>query len=93
MTRSIDIRSIGDAASPRFAVTIREDGSATHHEVTVSSTAFCRHGADAPEQVVDAAFRFLLDREAKESILAQFDLSTIARYFPDFERRLPEYLK
>jgi hypothetical protein len=93
MTRSIDIRPIGDAASPRFAVTIREDSSATHHDVTMSSAAFSGHGARAPEQVVDAAFRFLLDREAKESILARFDLSTIARYFPDFERKLPDYLK
>jgi hypothetical protein len=39
-----------------------------------------------------AAFRFLLEREPKESILARFDVSVIARYFPEFERELPRYL-
>jgi hypothetical protein len=46
-----------------------------------------------PEQLVDAAFRFLLDRESKEQILARFDISVIARYFPDFEKILPRYLQ
>jgi hypothetical protein len=93
MTRSIDIRRVGDASSPRFAVTVREDGSVTHHEVTMSTEAYAHHADAAPEQVIDAAFRFLLDREAKESILARFDLSTINRYFPEFDRTLPDYLR
>ena len=50
-------------------------------------------GGHTPEQFLDAAFRFLLDREPKESILARFDVSVIARYFPEFERELPNYLK
>jgi hypothetical protein len=43
--------------------------------------------------VVDAAFRFLLDREPKEAILARFDVSLIAQYFPEFEEELPRYLR
>ena len=39
-----------------------------------------------------AAFRFLLDREPKESILRRFDVAVISRYFPEFERELPRYL-
>jgi hypothetical protein len=42
--------------------------------------------------MVEAAFQFLLDREPKESILVSFDVSVIARYFPEFERELPRYL-
>jgi hypothetical protein len=38
------------------------------------------------------AFRFLLDREPKESILGRFDVTAISRYFPEFERELPHYL-
>jgi hypothetical protein len=34
----------------------------------------------------------LLDREPKEQILAQFDVSVISLYFPEFERELPKYL-
>ena len=93
MTRTIDIRPIGGGDPARFAVIIREGGSISRHEVTMSSQSFAKHADRAPEQVIDAAFRFLLDREAKESILARFDLETIARYFPEFERTLPDYLK
>lgn len=46
----------------------------------------------APERLVKAAFRFLLDREPKEAIMARFDVSVIARYFPEFECELPRYL-
>ena len=44
------------------------------------------------ERCLEAAFRFLLDREPKESILGRFDVTVISRYFPEFERELPHYL-
>ena len=47
---------------------------------------------DATERLIEAAFFFLLDREPKESILGRFDVTIIARYFPEFERELPTYL-
>ena len=40
----------------------------------------------------EAAFRFLLDREPKDSILRRFDVTEISRYFPEFEREMPHYL-
>jgi hypothetical protein len=49
-------------------------------------------GKHTPERCLEAAFRFLLDREPKESILARFDIAVISRYFPEFERELPRYL-
>jgi hypothetical protein len=49
-------------------------------------------GRYTPEGWLDAAFRFLLDREPKESILGRFDVTVISRYFPEFERELPRYL-
>ena len=75
-----------------FDVRVREGTSETRHRVTMSVKDFDRLGGDDAEKLIDAAFRFLLDREAKESILARFDLSVIAHYFPEFERKLPEYL-
>jgi hypothetical protein len=92
MTRTIEVRRLSDAPLT-FAVAIRDDTSVSHHEVTMSSGAFAGQARGAPEQVIDAAFRFLLDREAKESILARFDLATVQRYFPEFERTLPDYLR
>jgi hypothetical protein len=49
-------------------------------------------GAHTPERCIEAAFRFLLDREPKESILRRFDITVICRYFPEFEHELPGYL-
>jgi hypothetical protein len=40
---------------------------------------------------VRAAFRFLLEREPKESILSSFDITIISRYFPGFEQDLSTY--
>ena len=49
-------------------------------------------GDDDLERVVRESFRFLLEREPPTSILRQFSLSDIARYFPEYpselERRL-----
>jgi hypothetical protein len=77
-----------------FDVTVRETGTETRHRVALAGAdherlAGRRH---TPEQCVEAAFRFLLDREPKESILSRFDLTVISRYFPEFERELPRYL-
>jgi hypothetical protein len=76
-----------------FDVAVAEGRGATRHRVTLSAADCARLGGGAtPERVVEAAFRFLLDREPKESILSRFEFSVIARYFPEFERELPRYL-
>jgi hypothetical protein len=77
-----------------FEVVVREGGGETRHHVTMSRAACERltAGKHAPERCIDAAFRFLLDRERKESILGRFDVTVISRYFPEFERDLPTYL-
>lgn len=70
-----------------FTVTVR-DGSETHHRVHVSRADLARlaPGASDPVDLVEASFAFVLERELKESILREFDLTVIARYFPDYER-------
>jgi hypothetical protein len=84
----------GTLSQLRFDVVVREAGGATRHRVTMSKELAERlgRGAFSPEQCLDAAFRFLLDRESKEQILARFDVSVISLYFPEFERELPSYL-
>lgn len=74
----------------RFDVTVTEGGTSTRHAVTVSSADHERLGAShpTPESFVRACFEFLLEREPKESILPVFDISEIAAYFPEFERRI-----
>jgi len=76
-----------------FEVVVAEASGTSRHRVTLARADAERlAGARAPERLIEAAFRFLIDREPKESILARFDLSVIARYFPEFERELPRYL-
>lgn len=68
-----------------FDVTI--DG-ASRHRVTVPD----RFGDDDLERVVRASFEFLLEREPASSILREFSLDVIGRYFPEYEDELPRRL-
>ena len=84
-----------DTGDPLKAeVIVREGSGETRHHVTMSRETFDRltAGKHTPERCLEAAFQFLLDREPKESILRQFDVTVISRYFPEFERELPRYL-
>jgi hypothetical protein len=77
----------------QFDVTVRDATGATRHHISLNRHDLARLGAGADaEAVIVAAFRFLLDREPKEAILASFDLTAIGRYFPEFETTFPAYL-
>jgi len=70
----------------RCEVTVYEGGSWTRHVVRVSERDFERWAGDrSPEDLVRDSFAFLLQREPKESILKEFDLSIIKRNFPEYE--------
>ena len=90
----IQVRRTGDGDPLAFEVVVREGEGETRHQVTMSRESCERltGGKHTPERLIEAAFRFLLDRERKESILARFDVTIISRYFPEFERELPRYL-
>jgi hypothetical protein len=70
-------------------VTVRNGGE-THHRVLVSRADLARlaPGASDPVSLVEASFAFLLEREPKESILREFDLTVIGRYFAEYEREI-----
>jgi hypothetical protein len=90
----IEVRRISESGRLDFEVVVREEEGETRHHVTISRETYERltAGKHTPERCLEAAFRFLLDREPKESILGRFDVAVISRYFPDFERELPHYL-
>jgi hypothetical protein len=93
---AIDVRRTGDAEEFVLDVTVRDGSSVeTRHRVTMSRGSWeqLTSAQHTPEHCVEAAFRFLLDREPKESILRSFDITAISRYFPEFERELPRYLQ
>ena len=77
-----------------LTVRVSERGGATEHCVSLSCDYHAQLTQDraTPEQLAEASFAFLLEREPKESILRSFELPVIARYFSDYERRIGDYL-
>ena len=68
-----------------YQVTVQERGTRTTHDVMLSEQHLARYAAGATaERLIEASFEFLLEREPKEAILRQFDLSVIERYFPEY---------
>jgi hypothetical protein len=90
----IEVKRTGEGDPLEFEVIVREGRGESRHAVTMSRETCARLGGGehTPERCLEAAFRFLLDREPKESILGRFDVTLISRYFPEFERELPRYL-
>src|SRR5262249_53533189 len=93
-TDMIHVRRTAEHPTLVFEVVVREGKGETRHHVPMSQEMRERliAGKHTPERCLEAAFRFLLDREPKESILRRFDVTAISRYFPEFEREIPHYL-
>ena len=82
----IDVLCTGDET---FRVEVSEGSDKTVHEVTATSGDVRNYGGEAaPERLVEESFRFLLEREPKESILRSFDLPLIERYFPEYPKEI-----
>ena len=90
----IEVKEIGSGNKTTCRVTVKEGMSESTHEVTVPESVYQKltDGKISKAECVKAAFRFLLDREPKESILSRFDLPVISRYFPEFEKEFKDYV-
>jgi hypothetical protein len=84
---TIDVRSEPNADGWTCTVRLADERSSTNHRVAVTRRDLGRlaPGADGPDDLVRRSFEFLLEREPKESVLPEFDLPVIGRYFPDYE--------
>jgi hypothetical protein len=60
------------------------DATATIHRVHVSRAEHVRYGGGDITELVRRSLEFLLARESNTSILREFSLGTIERYFPEF---------
>lgn len=94
MSATIIVTRLADAFDPLLLdVSVRDGKGETRHRVTLPLVEAQRLGGGrTAEELVEAAFRFLLDREPKEAILKRFEFAVIGGYFPEFETRLPDYL-
>ena len=94
MTAEIKVQRSDHSDSYELQVTVKERGRATQHRVTLRKADHERLAGNkaSPEALVIESFRFLLEREPKESILGSFDLTVISRYFPEYEREIVKRL-
>jgi len=86
----IEVESSSSDTGWIVCVSVTDHGSSRDFEVGVSAmelTHFEPEAAD-PTELVRRSFEFLLAREPKESILPSFGLSTIVRYFPEYESEI-----
>ena len=60
------------------------NGTRTTHTVRISRAEHERYGGGDITDLIRRSFDFLLAREPNTSILREFDLSTIERYFPEY---------
>jgi hypothetical protein len=74
----------------RCRVTVADESGTSAHAVTVALADVVRFAAGSEaaqiERLIRDTFGFLLEREPRESILRQFDLSVVERYFPEYPR-------
>ena len=80
----------------RFCVAVDGQGDAITYSVTLDKEYWeeltgSRSHVLTPEELVRRSFAFLLAKEPKESILKEFDLRIISRYFSDYEGTIKEH--
>ena len=82
------------AGQSNCVVTVTEGDRQTKHSVIVDE-AYRKNVAGEGtflEELLRQSFYFLLEREPKESILREFDLRVISRYFPEYETEIRRML-
>jgi hypothetical protein len=70
-----------------FMVRVKEEDTSKEYIVTLEDGyyQYLTQGKVTEEELIEKSFRFLLERESKESILPRFNLKIIKSYFPEFE--------
>jgi hypothetical protein len=87
-----------DNVSWKYEVEVTEsdgNGSQTTHEVTMDKDYYMDltengriRGVYPSEEFIKKSFEFLLERESKDSILRQFNISQINDFFPEYEKEI-----
>jgi hypothetical protein len=86
--------SITPAGPHEFGVEVTEGNETTSHKVIVPPSLLAVWGLEETdsENVIRESFAFLMEREPATSILPEFSLAIISRYYPEYKDELPERL-
>jgi len=80
-----------------ISVKVGKGDSSTNHKVTVDREDLERLSPGESDisavKLVEESFKFLLEREPKESILSSFNLTKIGDYFPEYQKEIKDRLK
>jgi hypothetical protein len=78
-----------------FGVEVTEGTDTTSHRVIVPQSLLDDWGLEEGdgEDVVRESFEFLMEREPASSILPEFSLAIIPRYYPEYKDELPDRLE
>lgn len=80
-------------SSTTFFVTVSGTKTTTHTVTVAPEYAEKLTGSNhTTAELVRKSFEFLLEREPNTSILSEFDLPVIGRYFPEYEKQIREML-
>ena len=74
-----------------FSVSIGEKDDANSVKKVTLEKKYWQHltgGNIEPTDLIERSFQFLLERETKESILKEFNLSVINQYFTEYEETI-----
>ena len=73
-----------------FMVKVEEGGSSKEYVVTLEDSYYqdLTQGKITQEELIEKSFKFLLERESKESIFSKLNLKIIKGYFPEFEEEM-----
>ncbi len=79
--------------SKTFVVTVNARATTTH-TVTLEPDYYDKltGGKVTPEKLIEESFEFLLEHESNTSILSNFDLTLINRYFSGYEKTIAQRL-
>ncbi len=83
---------VSDSQGKVFKVTVHEGKEVSEHIVSLTEDVFIRIGTGkSRSELVEAVFRYLLEREDKEEISGSFDIFDICQNFPDIEKDIGNY--
>jgi hypothetical protein len=89
MSVSVEVRTSRESDGWSVDVWVHDPKGRSHHRVRVSQAELLRYGRGrSVDELIRASFEFLLQREPPSSILADFELSTIEHYFPEFKESI-----
>jgi hypothetical protein len=84
MQNAIDVTIKREEGGSMATVRVNASGEKTEHLVRIADEDLERYGATDPIDLVRRSFEFLLEREPATSILREFRITDIERYFPEY---------